>query len=179
MRLNLKRLGLLAGKAARMFAARAQLTPQRVDLLLQLRGWQHCQADLADRLCVTRPVVSRMLDALVDLGLVVRTTHEIDKRKRVPRLTEAGRRRLAMCFPEPTWHGAQDHGEIRWLHRWREAIADLGICVDSILESRIPSIFANFATKRECIPDYECEPWTVPATIEGLESILRAIESGP
>ncbi len=179
MRLNLKRLGLLAGRAARIFAARAELTPQRIDLMLQMRGWQLCQADLADRLCVTRPVVSRMIDALVDLRLVVRTASEVDKRKRIPRLTDAGRARLARCFPQPTWHGAQDHGEIRWLRRWRGAIAELGICVDSILDSRTPQIFANFAAKHECVPDHEWEPWNVPPTVEGLEEVLRSIVAGP
>ena len=168
MRLNLKRLGLLAGKAARLFAARAALTPQRVDLMLQLRGWRLRQADLADRLCVTRSVVSRMLDALVELGLVVRTIGESDRRERYPELTEAGCARLALCFPEPTWEGAQDRGEIRWLHRWREPIADLGIVVDSILTSRQPNIFASFAAKHELLPDHVWQPWRhLPPSLDG------------
>jgi hypothetical protein len=39
-----------------------------------------------------------------------------------------------------------------WLHEWRKAIAALGIRVDSILRSRQPTLFANFAAKHECIP---------------------------
>jgi DNA-binding MarR family transcriptional regulator len=160
MRLNLKRLGLLAGKAARMFAARARLTPQRIDLMLQLRQWRLNQKDLADRLCVTRPVVSRMLKALVALGLVETTIGERDRRERYPQLTRSGKERLAKCFPGDTRHGAQDHGEITWLHRWREIIADqLGIRVDSILRSRVPTLFANFAAKHECVPDWLWRPW--------------------
>lgn len=168
MRLNLKRLGLLAGKAARVFAAQADLTPQRIDLMLQLRGWYLRQADLADRLCVTRSVVSRMVDALVEMGLVVRIVGD-DRRERYPRLTEAGHARLARCFPEPTWDGAQDKGEIRWLHRWRDAIAELGIVVDSILTSEQPQIFASFAAKHELLADHEWQPWKYPPPcIDGL-----------
>lgn len=74
MRLNLRRLGLLAGKAARMFAARAKLTPQRIDLLLLVRRGRYSQTDLAHRLCVTPCVVSRMLKALVMLDLVAQET---------------------------------------------------------------------------------------------------------
>jgi len=154
MRLNLKKLGLLAGKAARIFAARAGLTPQRVDLMLLMRGWSLKQADLADRMCVTRCVVSRMLDALVEQDLVVRRVGDTDRRERYPELTQKGREALAKCFPEPTFHGAQDHGEIRWLHRWRHNIALLGIRVDSILRSRPPQIFANYAAKHELTPDW-------------------------
>ena len=143
MRLNLKRLGLLAGRPARVFAERAGLTPQRIDLMLLLRGWELPQWEIAQRLCVSRPVVSRMVDALVELELVIRTRTE-DGRVRIPRLTAKGRARLALCFPNPTFHGAQDEGEIRWLRVWRHAIAGLGVRVDSILRSRQPDFFHLF-----------------------------------
>jgi DNA-binding MarR family transcriptional regulator len=151
MRLNLRKLGLLAGKAARMFSAQVQLTPQRIDLMLQLRVWRLNQKELAERLCVTPPVVSRMLDALVELGLVRRTTASTDMRARYPELTGEGRARLARCFPIATRHGAQDQGEITWLREWRTAIATLGIRVDSILRSRLPDLYPNFAAKHECV----------------------------
>lgn len=135
-----------------MFAARAELTPQRVDLLLMLRRETLKQSDLANYLCVTRSVVTRMVDALEDMGLVTRTRGSTDRRERHASITEAGRARLALCFPEPTWHGAQDQGEIQWLRWWRKHIAAYGIRVDSILRSRVPTTFGNFATKMECYP---------------------------
>lgn len=153
MRLNLKRLGLLAGKGARMFAARAGLTPQRVDLLLLLRRETRRQKDLADVLCVTRSVVTRMVGALEGLGLVVRTQGTKDRREQHTSITDAGRARLALCFPVPTVHGAQDQGEIQWLRFWREFIAKCGIRVDSVLRSRTPPLFESMATKRECYPE--------------------------
>ena len=150
MRFNLRRLGLLSGKAARRFAARAGLTPQRVDLMLLVRGWRMNQADIARRLCVSPSVVSRILDALVELRLVRRTRDDFDARGRVPELTEAGRARLALCFPKPTFHGAQDEGETTWLRYWSRSLADLDIHVDSILRSRAPSYFEGYAAHHEC-----------------------------
>ena len=111
MKLNLRRLGLLSGRAARVFAARAKLTPQRVDLMLLLRSYRLNHTELAERLCVSRPVVSRMLHALVTLGLVCSHTDERDSRARIPRLTQSGFERLARCFPNRTRRGAQDVGE--------------------------------------------------------------------
>lgn len=151
MRLNLKRLGLLAGKGARMFAERAKLTPQRVDLLLMLRRERLKQSDLAAFLCVTRSVVTKMVVALEGLGLVVRTIGERDRRERYAQLTEQGRRRLALCFPTPTKYGAQDQGEIQWLRHYRTYIATLGIRVDGILRSK-PPFFLGMAVHQECYP---------------------------
>lgn len=145
MRLNLKRLGLLAGKSARVFASRAALTPQRVDLMLLLRGFRLTQKELAWRLCVSRPVVSRMLTALEELALVARTIDPSDRRRRIPRLTRSGAARLALCFPEPTMGGAQAVGEARWLEYWRVPLAHLGLRVDSILRARVPVCFEVFA----------------------------------
>ena len=155
MRLNLRRLGLLAGKAARMFAGRAKLTPQRIDVMLLIRQARYSQTDLAHRLCVTPCVVSRMLKALVGLGLVVQETCGSDGRIRIARLTEEGVERLARCFPAPTRIGAQDHGERTWLRRWRTSIRNLGIRVDGLLRSRAPSpgLCYVFALKNECWPD--------------------------
>ena len=136
-----------------MFAKRAGLTPQRVDMLLMLRRTSMRQKDLADILCVTRPVVSRMVAALEDLGYVTRTQGTRDRRERFTAITDEGRTQLALCFPKPTTIGAQDHGEIQWLRWWREHIAKLGIRVDSILRSRQPSHFDVFATKHECHPE--------------------------
>ncbi len=150
MRFNLRRLGLLAGKAARGFARRAGLTPQRIDLMLLVRRGPASQREIADQLCVSPSVVSRILDALEQLGLVARTRDLHDPRVRIPELTDAGRERLALCFPSPTIHGAQDEGEITWLTYWRTSIASLGIQVDSILTSVAPAYFDGYAVHHEC-----------------------------
>lgn len=145
MRLNLKRLALLSGTCARAFAARARLTPQRVDLMLLIRGEKLLQRQLAERLCVTRPVVSRMIAALCELGLVRNVVAWFDRRCRVPELTESGQARLALCFPRPTRRGAQSTGEAEWLRAWRKHLAKLGIRVDSILRGHMPRTFAVYA----------------------------------
>jgi len=150
MRLNLKRLGLLAGKAARVFAARAELTPQRIDLMLLLRGAPLSQRQIAERLCVCGAVVSRIVDALVELELVERLVPVDDRRLRIPRLTVLGVQRLARCFPRATRHGAQDVGERTWLRAWRSDIATLGIHVDNILRSRTPDFFRAMAMWNAC-----------------------------
>lgn len=144
MRLNLKRLGLLAGTCARAFAARARLTPQRVDLMLVVRSGPHTQQQIAHRLCVTRPVISRMLAALRELGLIRDARDPEDRRRRIPELTPEGRERLALCFPTPTTRGAQSTGEAEWLSAWRRNLAMLGVRVDSILRGRMP-FFAGMA----------------------------------
>lgn len=133
-----------------MFAERAHLTPQRIDLMLLMRGWRLTQTQLANRLCVIPCVVSRMLKALVELGLVTKEVCEHDGRARIPRLTAEGQQRLALCFPGPTRHGAQDHGECVWLRWWRAPMARLGIRVDGVRRSRVPAFFDSLASKHEC-----------------------------
>lgn len=145
MRLNLKRLGLLAGKCARVFAERADLTPQRIDLMLLLRGFRLSQKEIAWRLCVSHPVVSRMLSALEELELVRRVTDPEDRRRRIPLLTARGYARLALCFPEPTTRGAQATGEATWLASWRPLLAELGLRVDNVLRARTPWFFEALA----------------------------------
>lgn len=132
--------------------------------MLLLRGWKLPQKEIAQRLCVVDSVVSRLVDALVDLRLVVRC-RQGDGRHRYPRLTSLGLQRLALCFPVPTRHGAQDEGEITWLRYWRDYIASVGIRVDSILRSRPPPTFGTLATKRELVPAWILEPWKYSAPI--------------
>ena len=113
--------------------------------MLLLRGFWLTQKELAWRLCVSPPVVSRMLSALAELGLVQRDVDPQDRRRRVPRLTEAGYARLALCFPEPTTRGAQATGEATWLATWRPWLAQLGLRVDTILRARVPGFFEEMA----------------------------------
>ncbi len=161
MRLNLKRLALLAGTCARAVAARVQLTPQRVDLMLVVREGDQTQVQLAQRLCVTPPVVSRMLKALRELGLVDSVVDPCDSRRRIPRLTEAGLERLARSFPKPTRRGAQTRGEAEWLRGWRAHLAKLGIRVDSILRGHMPRTFGVYSAWNSRYGHYELEhmPW--------------------
>ncbi len=143
MHLNLKKLALLTGTCARAFAAKAGLTPQRVDVLLLVRRFHCTHREIALQLCVSRPVISRMLAALRELGLVYEVDDFRDRRRRIPQLTEAGRARLAMCFPSPTIRGAQTTGELEWLASWRSTLARLGVRVDSVARGRLPT-FASF-----------------------------------
>jgi len=93
-----KKLVLMAGYAARAFAKRFGLTPARIDLMLALQFGSVLQRDLALDLAVTPPVVSRMLDALEELGLVFRRELAEDRRQRVVELTDWGKSRLETLF---------------------------------------------------------------------------------
>ena len=145
MKLNLKRLGLLAGRAARVFAARAGLTPQRVDLMHLAREFDLSQRQLAERLCVSTPVVSRMLAALERRGLVYRVEDPRDRRNKFTRLTRDGLDAVGQCCPAADSRGAQATGEGIWLAAWRIKLARLGLRVDSILRARAPRDFADLA----------------------------------
>ena len=82
-----KRLALLAGRGARAMASLVCLTPQRCDLLLRLYREPQIQRALAFELGVVRSVVSKMVTALEELGLVVRRGLEGDRRLRLVTLT--------------------------------------------------------------------------------------------
>lgn len=122
MRLNYKRLGLLAGKAARECARMIGLTSARLDLMVLVWRFDRTQVELATILCVSPSVISRMVDALEELGLVVRTV-PLDRRKRVIRPTAQGLMKLrALDVPgidEGGLKGAQCVGERVWTRYWR------------------------------------------------------------
>lgn len=140
MRLNHKRLALLSGKAARACARVVGLTPARVDLMAILLVAEKSQMQLAAILCVTAPVVSRMLEALEDLGLVRRRVPSWDRRRKLVSLTAAGRQRLVICLDdhdrrEPDGiHSAQCIGENTWLHDWLRPLTRLGLELESYFE---------------------------------------------
>lgn len=130
MRLNFKRLGLLCAKASRAFARAVDLTPARVDLMAVLFDAPRGQIEIAAILCVSPPVVSRMLKALVELGLVVKRIPTWDRRRRFLSLTTAGRQRIEQLFDEAcatpeTLAGIQADGEAIWMRCWREPLAAL------------------------------------------------------
>jgi len=132
MRLNFKRLGLLCAKASRAFARAVDLTPARVDLMTVLFHGPRGQIETAAILCVSPPVVSRMVKALVELGLVVRCIPPWDRRRRMLALTDEGRARIEALFDEAcdepeTLMGMQTNGEAAWMRCWREPLAALNL----------------------------------------------------
>jgi len=146
MRLNFKRLGLLCGKAARACARVASLTSARADLLALLLRGEHVQVELAAILCVSAPVVSRMLRALEQLRLVVRRRDPRDRRYKICSLTAEGRERAHACLDEVggdsadgSW-SAQCVGEARWIQDWRTPLQRMGLDVSSVLDQDLVSL---------------------------------------
>lgn len=93
-----KKLYLLAARRARAFAAIADLTHQRADMLLALMHRALSQRELVETLCVSAPVVSRMVTALEKLGLVERRRSDSDKRVKLVDITKDGMARLNVYF---------------------------------------------------------------------------------
>lgn len=134
MRLNFKRLALLAGTASRACAAMVGLTPARLDLLALIVDGARSQIELGTILCVSAPVVSRMVTALVELGLVQRRRTDEDRRLRFVELTARGAAQIAPSFDDQEHfllhHGqrsAQCFGEMLWVHDWYMPLQRLGI----------------------------------------------------
>jgi len=151
MRLNFKRLGLLSGRAARACARVGGLTSARADLLAILLSGEHVQVQLAAILCVTAPVVSKMLQALQDLGLVTRRRHPDDRRYKICTITAAGRAQARACLDEiggepadGSW-SAQCLGEVAWFHDWRKPLARIGLELRSVVDQPTvsPLLFAG------------------------------------
>ncbi len=87
--------------------------------------------DLAWTLGVCAPVVSRMVRALVELGLLKRRTPETDRRVRIVSLTEAGRKALDIFYDgwAPKLDGAsiQADAECELLRDWEAPLGASGI----------------------------------------------------
>lgn len=140
MRLNFKRLGLLCGKAARACARVAGLTSARADLLAILLRGEHPQVSLAAILCVSAPVITKMVRALVERALVRRRIPDDDRRYRLCSLTAEGRALAHQCLDEiggdaadGTW-SAQCIGEVTWTYDWKKPLTRLGLEVRSFIE---------------------------------------------
>lgn len=137
MRLNHKRLGLLCGKAARACARVLELTSARLDLLTILLAGERIQVELAAVLCVTEPVVSRMIRSLEELGWIWRRRDLSDRRCKIVALTREGMARLAP-YLDADYHrdpsgqtSAQCEGESVWLRDWAAPLARAGVSLDT------------------------------------------------
>lgn len=116
-----KRLALLAGPMARAFSGIVHLTPQRVDLMFFLRERPMIQRDLAFEMGVVRSVVSKMVTALEQLGLVERRGVKGDRRLRLVTLTQRAFQLMSLMLE----HAPLDHdGNSTQIACEREVLAD-------------------------------------------------------
>lgn len=143
MRLNFKRLHLLCGKASRACAALVEITPARLDLMTTLLRHERSQTEIAQVLCVADSVVSRMVRALLELGLVQRRIPSEDRRLRLVSLTRRGLQQIEPVLydpiPEDGTRGATCVGEHAWLLYWKKPLARMGLELEPILQSVVSS----------------------------------------
>lgn len=195
MRLNFKRLGLLGSRAVRSEARRVDLTPSRLDFVTVLMHGPLCQRDIAARLCVTEPVVSRMVHALMERGFVVRVIPAADRRFRLVSLTDFGRfeyHRLTDCewlLDPDARFGAQTLGEAHWYGDWEKALDTMGLGFlgaifqfDYVGAWPVDTPFAGIRTHRNAsygdllLGDYTFDegwPWTVRVRPPPLQAGVR------
>ena len=127
MRMTFKRLALLGGHPARGYARIVKLTPARLDFVLALADQARCQRQLAEVLCVSEAVISRMVRVLAAKGLVQRHIPLADKRFRIVSLTKEGREVLeTLADHEQPFENldvdSQALSEAGWLEDWREPL---------------------------------------------------------
>ena len=132
MRMTFKRLALLGGHPARTFAKLADLTQARLDFVLALTKKARCQREIAEVLCVSEAVISRMVRVLVGMDLVQRHIPVADKRFRIVSLTDKGRARLDRLDDHeiPTGNldvDGQGLSESQWLDHWRWPLQKFGL----------------------------------------------------
>ena len=133
-RFSFRRLVLLAGKGARAFAALAQLTPARGDMMFAMLREELSQKQLVLALGVSKSVVSRMVRALEKLQLVARRTPKEDRRVRLVSLTESGRVALDIFFdgwmPDDGHESIQADAEHEVLEQLRDELVGTGFRVE-------------------------------------------------
>ncbi len=134
MRLNFKRLGLLGAHPARALAREVDLTSARFDLMTLLLQHARIQREIAAILCVAESVVSRMVTALEEAGLVRRTTPERNRRVRYVSLTDTGRAKIELfandeelLLPSDGRESMQCLGEVAWMAHWIQILERLGL----------------------------------------------------
>ncbi len=104
---SFKRLYWSSMRFARDWADEYGITPARFDVLIIIAQGNGgiAQGDIHRRLDVTAPVISRMLDSLEELGLVVTRPHPKDGRMHWILLTEKGRSLLRIAVRELLYEG--------------------------------------------------------------------------
>jgi DNA-binding MarR family transcriptional regulator len=73
------------------------LTPGQISVLSVLRAHPLSLGQLAEKEHVQAPSMTRTVNALVDYGLVIRTSHPSDGRQALVEITEAGRAAFAQA----------------------------------------------------------------------------------
>jgi len=126
MYFTFKRFVLLAGKRGRAWTKIVDSTPQRVDLLLAVRECALPQKFVAMELCVTKSVVSRMVDGLEGLGLVKRVIPLCDRRVRLVTITAKGIDVLEKMhdnyLADPPYGNVQLFAEGSLLYEWEPVL---------------------------------------------------------
>ena len=130
--MTFKRLALLGGHPARGYARIVKLTPARLDFVLALADQDRCQRQLAEVLCVSEAVISRMVRVLFELKLVQRHIPLADKRFRIVSLTPEGRQVLeTLADHEQPFENldvdSQALSESGWLENWHEPLQSIGL----------------------------------------------------
>jgi DNA-binding MarR family transcriptional regulator len=182
LRVTFKRLMLLAGKGARAMASLVWLTPQRCDLMFYLREKPMIQRDLAFEMGVVRSVVSKMVTALEQLGIVERRGVEGDRRLRLVTLTQRAfdLMRTLMEYKPFADDGnsvecAMEHEE---LQRFHEKLAAENVGVENMSTRDHRELLAEM---RETVDDLDLEDYVgyqpgpdLPDEIEELKVTWRA-----
>ena len=126
MYFTFKRFVLLAGKRGRAWTKIVESTPQRVDLLLAVRDFALPQKLVGMELCVTKSVVSRMVDGLEELGLVKRVIPLWDKRIRLVTITQKGidvlERMHDNFLADPPYGNVQLFAEGSLMYEWEHVL---------------------------------------------------------
>lgn len=121
----LERAAALAGRGLERHAADFGLTDAKLELMEVLGGCDEhrcCLYDIGDRLGVTRPNVTKLVDGLQRNGLVERLPHPADGRKIQAHLTGDGCRLADSALP----------GRERRMHEFWDRLEDSEI--DHLLE---------------------------------------------
>jgi len=125
----------LGRHAARFGLSDAKL--EMLEILACCRDRRACLYDLGDRLGVTRPNVTKLVDGLERAGLVERLPHPADRRMVQAHLTLAGRELVDAALP-----GRTERIERLWDALHDEELATLVELLQTALERSAPTVAA-------------------------------------
>ena len=95
---QLHKMRLLAGNVQARLARYDIGAPQVIVLLALCQGDDMEPAQIADTVLIPRQTITSILDKLENMGLVVRTDHPTDRRRKVIRLTQAGFEKICIIW---------------------------------------------------------------------------------